>query len=209
MTKRMLLMVLAIVFVAILLVVFMYNKQQVEAPVTAVPVATVPDDSNVDVDYKNATYIIDGEKVLLKDGYAETDIVPGSASKKITRYFGNELSTDLDGDGDEDVAFILTQESGGSGTFFYVVAALNTEAGYVGSDGYLLGDRIAPQTTNMSQNPKQKYVVVFNYAVHGEEQGFSEQPMLGKSTYLKIVPETNQWAIVEPNFEGESAEPDL
>lgn len=202
-------MVLAIVFAVILLIVFMYNKQQVEAPVTAVPVATAPEDSDVGVDYKNASYEIDNEVVQLVGGYSETDIVPGSASKKITRYFGNELVTDLDGDGDNDVAFILTQESGGSGKFFYAVAALKTDDGYVGSDGYLLGDRIAPQTTALSQNPKQKYVVVFNYAVHSPDQGFSEQPMLGKSTYLKIVTETNQWAIVEPNFEGESAGTDL
>ncbi len=115
-------------------------------------------------DYKDAEFFIEGERVKLENGFAETEAAPGSASKTVTRYFDNELKTDLDDDGREDVAFILTRETGGSGAFFYAVAALNTNRGYLGSDGYLLGDRIAPQSTNVSQNPRHKYVVVFNYA---------------------------------------------
>lgn len=155
----------------------------------------------VAADHKNAEYIIDGQRVKLEDGSAEQT---ESESRIITRYFGNELRTDLDGDGDEDVAFILTQERGGSGTFFYAVAALNTEEGYVGSDAYLLGDRIAPQSTNVSPNPRHKYVVVFNYADRASGEPMTAQPSIGKSAYLKIVPEAVQWAIVEPDFEGES-----
>ena len=49
------LMVLAIVFVAILLVVFVYNRQQVEAPIADIPVVAAPEDNNVAVNYKNAT----------------------------------------------------------------------------------------------------------------------------------------------------------
>lgn len=156
-------------------------------------------------DHKNAAYTIDGQVVQLKDGYAERDAAPDSASKVVTRYFGNELMTDLDGDGDEDVAFVLTQETGGTGIFYYAVAALQTEAGYVGSDGYLLGDRIAPQSTSHSPNPRQVRVVVFNYADRAPEEPMTARPSIGQSAYLKIVPEDRQWAIVEPDFEGESA----
>lgn len=184
-------------FVFILLLGFSLDKKTSEAPT-----ATVGD--VIAQDYKNATYNIDGVDVTLANGYAEVEAASGSASKIVTRYFGNELVTDLDGDGDEDVAFILTQETDGSGTFFYAVAALNTDAGYIGSDGYLLGDRIAPQSTNLSQNPIQKYVVVFNYADRMLGESMTTQPSVGKSVYLKIDPENIQWAIVEPNFEGES-----
>ncbi|XKT74975.1 MAG: hypothetical protein ACJKSS_02305 [Patescibacteria group bacterium UBA2103] len=164
---------------------------------------TVEDEAGFD--YKNTSYIIDGEKVTLVNGVSETPI-KNSAASVVTRFFGNELFTDLDGDGDEDVAFILTQETGGSGTFFYAVAALSTEKGYVGThDAYFLGDRIAPQSTNVSPNLRHKYVVVFNYADRAEGQSMSEQPSEGKSVYLKLVPESRQWAIVEPDFEGESA----
>ncbi|MFZ3043816.1 MAG: hypothetical protein WA058_01770 [Minisyncoccia bacterium] len=155
-------------------------------------------------EYKNAEYVINGQRVKLVDGVAETEAAPGSASKIVTRYFGNEVKTDLDGDGREDIAFILTQEGGGSGTFYYAVAARNTDTGYIGSDGYLLGDRIAPQSTNLSQNPKQKYVVVFNYADRAPSEPMTARPSVGKSAYLKLDSATMQWGIVEPNFEGES-----
>lgn len=155
-------------------------------------------------DYKNATYTIEGKQVKLTDGVAETPTAPGSASMITTRYFGNELKTDLNGDGREDVAFILTQSPGGSGTFYYAVAALNTPDGYIGSDGYLLGDRIAPQTTNVSPDANQKYVVVFNYAVRASGEPMTAQPSVGKSTYLKLNPDTMQWAIVLSPEERES-----
>lgn len=156
-------------------------------------------------DHKNITYLIEGERVKLIDGYAEAEAAPGSASKIVTRYFGNELKTDLDGDGLEDVAFILTQERGGSGTFYYAVAARNTAQGFVGSDGYLLGDRIAPQNTNVSQNPRHKYVVVFNYADRAAGEPMTTAPSVGKSVYLKLSPTTMQWGIVVHDFEGEGS----
>lgn len=159
---------------------------------------------NVASDYKNIAYVIDGTSVQLKNGVSVVDAAPGSASKIATRYFGNELKTDLDGDGREDVTFIVTQNTGGSGTFYYVVGALNTAHGYVGSDGYLLGDRIAPQTINVSQNPKQKYVIVANYADRAAGEPMTAQPSVGKSAYLKLDPKTMQWGVVQPDFEGES-----
>lgn len=156
------------------------------------------------VDAKNATYVIDGHAVMLKDGYAEEEAAPGSASKIVTKYFGEDLKIDLNGDGRMDDAFIVTQNVGGSGTFFYAVAALNTEKGYIGSDGYLLGDRVAPQMTTASQNPKQSQVAVFNYADRAAGEPMSAQPSVGKSVYLKLNTETMQWGIVQPNFEGEA-----
>lgn len=156
------------------------------------------------VDPKNATYMIEGQPVTLKNGVAETESAPGSASKIVTAYFGEDLTIDLDGDGRLDDAFILTQDTGGSGIFFYAVAALNTLDGYRGSDGYLLGDRIAPQATTPSPDPKQKAVVVFNFADRAADQPMTAQPSAGKSVYLKLNPQTMQWGIVIPNFEGES-----
>lgn len=155
-------------------------------------------------DYKNAEYVIEGNTVKLIDGVSELEVVPGSASKVITRYFGNELKADLNGDSREDVVFILTQERGGSGIFFYAVSALNTEQGYVGSDGYFLGDRIAPQSTNISTNPRHKSVIVVNYADRAPQEPMTAEPSIGKSAYLKLDPITMQWGIVVPDFEGES-----
>ncbi len=155
-------------------------------------------------DYKDADYLIDGHPVKLENGVAVSEAAPGSASKITTRYFGNELKTDLNGDGREDIAFILTQDNGGSGIFYYAVAALNTGHGYRGSDGYLLGDRIAPQSTTQSSNPRHQYVIVFNYADRAADEPMTARPSHGKSVYLKLDASTMLWGIVEPDFEGES-----
>jgi hypothetical protein len=141
-------------------------------------------------DYKNAEFLIEGQRVKIDN--------------EITRYFGNLLETDLNDDGREDVVFLITQQPGGSGTFYYAVAALNTEQGYIGSDGYFLGDRIAPQTTGVSQNPRHKNVIVVNYAERALGEPMTAQPSMGKSAYLKLDDQTMQWGIVVPDFEGES-----
>ena len=155
-------------------------------------------------DYKSAEYVIEGERIKLSNGFAEAQTPPGSASRTVTRYFGNELKTDVNGDGREDVVFLLTQQRGGSGTFFYAVAALNTQAGYVGSDGYLLGDRIAPQSTVESPNPRHVNVIVVNYADRRPNEPVTAPPTVNKSVYLKMNAETVRWGIVVPDFEGES-----
>lgn len=140
--------------------------------------------------YKEATYYIDGANVILgEDG---------------TQYFGNELNTDLDADGREDIAFLVTKSPGGSGTFFYVVGALNTKHGYLGTEGYPLGDRIAPQSITPSQNPRHRSVIVANYADRAPGEPMSARPSVGKSAYLKLDPDSLRWAIVEADFEGES-----
>lgn len=134
----------------------------------------------------DATYHIDGKTVTLKNGVAEAPSTTGSASKMITRYFGNEVKHDFNSDGKEDVAFLLTQEGGGTGTFYYVVAALNTINGYVGSNAVLLGDRVAPQSTNMDNGN----VFVVNYAVRKSGEPFTTSPSLGKSMWLLLDPKT-------------------
>jgi heat shock protein HslJ len=160
--------------------------------------------ATVSLDYKDAEYIIDGKRVKLEDGISEIEAAPGSASKITTRYFGNEARKDINGDGTDDVIFLLTQETGGSGTFFYVVGAISTPEGYRGSEALLLGDRIAPQNTGISQNPNHKDVFVVNYAVRAEGEPFTAKPSIGKSIWLKLDPETLQFGEVAQDFPGEA-----
>ena len=54
---------------------------------------------------KNGTYLIDGQPLTLTNGLFEIQAAPGSSSKQITRYFGNEVTGDLNKDGKADVAF--------------------------------------------------------------------------------------------------------
>lgn len=137
-------------------------------------------------DYKNIEYLIAGKSIKLG-----TDRL---------KYFGSEINKDLDEDGDEDIAFLVTYEPGGSGTFFYVVAALKTESGYIGSHGVLIGDRIAPQTTESGTGR----MIIVNYADRKPGEPFAIRPSVGKSIWLLLDAETMQFGEVVQNFEGEA-----
>jgi len=131
--------------------------------------------------YKNATYSVEGSDVTLVNGEASVPSAPGSASQTVTKYFGNEAKGDLNGDGLPDVAFLITQSGGGSGTFYYVVAALQGIDGYKGTNAVLLGDRVAPQTTEIEDG-----ILTVNYADRAAGEPMSTQPSVGVSKYLEI-----------------------
>ncbi|MHB1316385.1 MAG: META domain-containing protein [Minisyncoccota bacterium] len=157
----------------------------------------------VAIDPRNASYAIDGVSIELTNGVSALP-QENSSSMIETKYFGNELTTDLDGDGRDDVVFFLTQEKGGSGTFFYVTGALNTESGYIGLPAVFLGDRIAPQTINKGNGS----IVVVNYVDRKIDESFAVAPSVGKSIWLKLDTGTMQFGEVAQNFEGE-ADPKL
>ena len=152
------------------------------------------------VDYKNATYLVEGHPVTLVNGIAESEAVPGSASKVVTKYFGNVAKGDINGDGIVDLVFLITQETGGSGTFFYVVGSIqNADGGYTGTSAVLLGDRIAPQTTHILNDQ-----VLVNYADRANGEPMTAQPSVGKTLRLKLDPATMQFGEVAQDFEGEA-----
>jgi len=133
------------------------------------------------LDARNCTYIIEGKNITLTNGYSEEEIAPVSASKIITRYFGNEVSGDFNNDGISDVAFLLTQSSGGSGTFYYVAVALGSEDKCIGTNAIFLGDRIAPQTTIFQDGE-----IIVNYAERKPDEPITALPSVGVLKYLNI-----------------------
>ena len=152
---------------------------QTEAPATAPANAAAPG-----LDPQNATYLIDGKEVTLVNGVAEQEAAPGSATKIVTRYFGNAVDIDLNSDGLMDSGFLLTQDGGGTGTFFYVTAALNNGNGTQGTNAIFLGDRIAPQSTNVDPNDPLQFIV--NYADRKASEPMSDQPSIGVSRTFKL-----------------------
>jgi len=152
------------------------------AVATAAPTETTSVTAPAPASHLDASYEIEGQVVTLVGGVAEVQAAPGSASKITTRVFGNEAMGDLNGDGKEDTAFLLTQDGGGSGTFFYVVVALKTDDGYTGTNAVLLGDRVAPQTTEIHG-----IELIVNYAERAPGEPMTAQPSVGVSKYLKVV----------------------
>lgn len=137
--------------------------------------------STISNNAKDTSYTIEGQSVKLVNGISIVPVVSDSTTNITTKYFGNEAMGDLNGDGLSDTAFILTQSLGGSGTFYYVVVALNTTNGYVGTNGVLLGDRIAPQTTEIKNGQ-----VIVNYADRKAGEAMTVAPSIGVSKYLKL-----------------------
>lgn len=124
--------------------------------------------------FKDATYSVDGRDVTLVNGIETEPAAPGSASQITTQFFGDDATGDLNGDGTPDTAFLLTQSGGGSGTFFYAAAAVKTASGYRGTNAILLGDRIAPQSTQIKDG---QFIV--NYAVREPGDPMTAQPSVG------------------------------
>jgi len=149
--------------------------QQTEAPTSG---------TTQGVDPQNATYLIDGKDVTLVDGTAEQEAAPGSATKVVTKYFGNAVDLDLNSDGLMDSAFLLTQDGGGSGTFFYTAAAINNAGSTQGTNAIFLGDRIAPQSTVINPNNPVQYIV--NYADRKASDPMSAQPSVAVSRTFKF-----------------------
>lgn len=154
-----------ILSLAIILAVFLYLRNS-QTPIN---------------DPLNATYAIEGEKITLKDGKSEIQIVPGSASKEITSVLWAPTKGNLNSDGIDDYAMILTQNSGGSGTFYYLVAGLSSENGIVGTNGIFLGDRIAPESISIKDG-----TILVNYAERNPGDSFAVQPSVGVSRYLVV-----------------------
>lgn len=157
-------------------------------------VATSSDSQTISgFDPRQATYSIEGISVTLRDGLSERAI-PNSSSKIITRYFGNGAIGDINGDGRNDIAFLITQQTGGSGLFYYAVVALNASTGtsVVASDGtivgtyrvtnaVLIGDRIAPQPMEVRDGK-----LLVNYAERKPDEPMTAPPSVGVTKILDV-----------------------
>ena len=148
------------------------------------------------IDPLNAVYGIEGHEIHLINGRADAEAAPGAVCRITTSVFGKPVYGDLDADGNEDAALLLIQSSGGSGTFYYATAALNTNGAYRGTNAVFLGDRIAPQTVEIRNG-----VFIANYADRRREEAMTTPPTVGKSKYLTF--KDNELMDIMPLAEGE------
>ncbi len=135
------------------------------------------------VNARNCKYKVENNDVALANGYSTEEIIPGSASRLVTQYFGNEAKGDFNADGFDDTAFLLTQSMGGSGTFYYLAVALGSKNGQcIGTNAFFLGDRIAPQTTEFKNGE-----IIVNFAERKSGESMSATPSVGVSKYFKVT----------------------
>jgi hypothetical protein len=155
----------------------------------ATPVAVAPQSASRTLNPLNTAYNINGTLVTLVDGKSEQSAAPGSAETITTQLFGAPVLGDVNGDGMSDAAVILVQTGAGSGTFYYAAVALATSTssgsgtdGTVGTNAILLGDRIAPDTTQIENG-----IITINYADRKPTDPMSTSPSVGISKYLIVA----------------------
>jgi len=127
----------------------------------------------------NTTYRIEGDSVALVDGRHERPAASGSAIKVRTTVWQQPVYGDLDGDGNEDAALVLIHAPGGSGTFYYVAAAINADGQSQGTNTVLLGDRIVPKKLAIRDR-----TVVIDYADRRPDEPFSTTPSVDRSKVM-------------------------
>ena len=131
-------------------------------------------------DERNSSYEIDGLEVSLKDGKSSLDIEEGAASRLETEFIISRAG-DLNADGRADAALFLRQRSGGSGTFYYIAAALAAGGGYEGLNAVFLGDRIEPQDITIEDG-----LVTAVFLDRRDDQAFSAAPSVETTVRLEL-----------------------
>jgi hypothetical protein len=133
-------------------------------------------------DPRNATFEFDGESVALVDGVAEgPPAAPGSAIHERTTLLGSPVYGDLDGDGREDVAVLLANDPGGSGTFVYLAAMALGPKGQQGTNAILLGDRIGAPEVSID-----KGVIRATFLDRTDDASFADAPTKPRVVEAKL-----------------------
>lgn len=132
---------------------------------------------------RNASFTMDGTLITLVDGVSEAPI-QNSSARTTTRYLGPESEGDLNGDRLDDLAFWILQDTGGSGTFYYVVVALKTGTGYTTTNAFFVGDRITPQPLQVRADAKELHV---NFVDRASDDPMTTPPSEPKVLILKVT----------------------
>jgi heat shock protein HslJ len=150
-------------------------------------------------DPRNTSYIIENTPVTLINGAAEIPIARDSSSKAMTRIWDPPTMVDLNNDGADDAVLILIHSTGGSGTFYYLVAAIASGEDYAGTTGLLLGDRIDPQSIEVGDGK-----VSVRYLIRKSDESFADKPSIEKVRDVVYSPESRRLVEVAHDFEGEA-----
>jgi hypothetical protein len=130
-------------------------------------------------DAANATYLIEGKMVTLSNGKADQPAAPGSASRSVTTLSAFAATGDLDGDGKLDLAAVLTNSPGGSGTFYYLAALMSSSS--APSPALLLGDRIS-----VTQVALKSGIVTVSYSTRPDGAPFTATPSVPVSKTFRF-----------------------
>ena len=127
----------------------------------------------------SASYLFENDWIQLENGRAEWQAAPGSASKIKVALLGETAYSDLNNDGNEDAVIFLTYQGGGSGTFFYLGAALLENGKYRGINGIWLGDRIGPPEAFVKNG-----LITVEYLDRSPDESMTTTPSVEQKRYF-------------------------
>jgi len=142
--------------------------------------ASVPD-ALLAADPANTSYLIDNDWIQLDNGRREWQAATGSSSRIRITILGEPISGDLDRDSMEDAALFIIYQGGGSGTFYYIGAALAERGQFRGINTILLGDRISGPIA-MIQNG----LIIVNYFDRKPSEPMAAVPNLEQTRYFIV-----------------------
>lgn len=120
------------------------------------------------------------QKFTLIDGVAEEPAAPGSGTGEIVRAVGDPLiGGDITGDDKPEAALLLTDDPGGSGTFYYAVLALSGTDSWRATNALPLGDRIEPQGIDFADGH-----FVYRFLERRPGEAMSEPPSVPRSVVI-------------------------
>lgn len=155
-------------------------------------------------DPRNAIYRINGASIMPIDGVADEPAAARSSSRVITRIWGEPVMADLNGDEVDDAVLILTHSTGGSGTFYYLAAAIASVDGYSSeTTAVLLGDRIEPKAIEVRGGKAS-----VRFMTRGIAESFADLPTVERTRDFIYDGDGVSLVEVAHDFEGE-ADPDL
>ncbi len=160
-------------------------------PPHGVPFADTPD---------NGVYVIENVPVQLENGLAEMEAAPGSASKIRIVLQGEAVYGDLNYDTERDAVIFLNYQGGGSGTFFYLAAALHKKGGFSGKNSIWIGDRIGAPAATVSNG-----LITVKYLDRRDNEPMAAVPSQEQTRYFMMNESKLQEIIISENaavFQG-------
>lgn len=132
------------------------------------------------IDPHNHSYLIEKEKVTLRNGYAR-EMIPGTTAVIISEITHRPVYADLTGDGVKEAVSIVLQHTGGSGTFYYLVVA----GGGRLIESHFLGDRI-----NIVSVKIKNHTITVEYLDRADAQPMATRPSFKTSVEFRLLDNT-------------------
>lgn len=131
----------------------------------------------------NSSYLLGKESITLVNGVFEKKAAPGSSAVNKTQVWEQPVIGDLNADGKEDAAVGLINSPGGSGTFYYLAAAIKNAdtKNYQGTNAVLLGDRI-----QLSKISIENGIITVAYNARKPGEAMTAAPTVSVSKKFKV-----------------------